>query len=445
MTTTKYRFEIFSVYDGTGVAQHLEKMAAKGWMLESIGRSFWRYERIEPKNLRFSTTFLEKASSFDPEYSEERETFHAFCERTGWRYVAGWERMQIFCNEQDDPIPLDTDPTTQLRVIHRAMRASLITFTILAAISLFFAYGFIGQLITDPIGILSDSLGTFTGVCFTVLLLLCCAELFTYYRWRRRAKRAAEQGGFFPTKGINLLSAICLGIVALDVVFYLLSARTGHMGVWMILYPLIIFFAVSLSELVKKRLKKHGATPNSNRAATVFSAGITAALLSAVLIPIVFITTPSNPDPSMDLINNPPVDFASLTGQSENYIRTIDYNHSVFLTEYSMTLSPGWDATEEFELEFTVTKPNLPTLNNWCKAQILDRYAPWRLRDTSGRYSLIDSQQDGAPELFQLCDDTGLPHNHYLFCYGNHYVEVIPHWEITNEQLTSIGNMLHTA
>ena len=43
------------------MTRHLEQMAAKGWMLRHIGRTFWRYEAIEPKTLHFSATFLEKA------------------------------------------------------------------------------------------------------------------------------------------------------------------------------------------------------------------------------------------------------------------------------------------------------------------------------------------------------------------------------------------------
>jgi len=445
MNRTKYRFEIFSVYDGTGVARHLERMAAKGWMLQSIGRTFWKYEQIEPKQLHFSTTFLEKASSFDPEYSEERETFHAFCERSGWAYVASWERMQIFCNEQVDPVPLDTDPLTQLRVIHRAMRASLITFAVLAALSLFLAYGFVGRLITDPIGILSDTLGTFTGLCFTVLLLLCCAELFTYYRWRKRAKQAAEQGGFLPTKGINRLSAICLGIVALDVVFYLLSARNVYMGATMIFYFLAIFLGVSLSELVKRRMRKRGASPGSNRATTALSAGITTGLLTAILFPILMNSAPSHPDPSMALLNKPPVDFAALTEQDESDIRSVDYDHSVLFTEYSMTLRSGPPVMEEFALEFTVTKPEFSFLNNWCKEQLLDRYAPWRLRDATGEYRLRDNASHGTTEVWQFFDSSEAAQNRYLLCYENHCAELLPGWELSEEQFHAVVEMLQSA
>lgn len=49
MENIKRRIEFFSLYDHTNIEKHLEKMASKGWMIEIIGSTFWRYKRIEPK------------------------------------------------------------------------------------------------------------------------------------------------------------------------------------------------------------------------------------------------------------------------------------------------------------------------------------------------------------------------------------------------------------
>ncbi len=445
MSKTKRQLSLFSLYDGTGVARHLEKMAAEGWMLRRIGRTFWQYEEIEPKKLHFSATFLEKASSFDPEYSEERDTFHAFCERTDWTFVASWERMQIFCNEQEAPVPLDTDPETQLRVIHRAMRATNITYCVLLLLSLFLAYGFVGRLITDPIGLLADALGFFTGSCFLLLLILSLGELINYFLWRRKAKRAAAQGNFFPTKGLDRISAVCLIILGLDVVFYALSFRTGYMGAIMVLYPLILLFAVHLGERVKRHLKRHGASPAGNRTATALSAGITAAILTAILIPILVGSAKSHPDPSIVLLNDPPMDFSALVEEDSSYIRNIDYNHSFLFTEYTMTLRSGNLAETPHKLEFTVTRSNLPLLDNWCKEQLLDRYAPWRLRELQGAFRETDAAPWGANEVWEFLDQTGIPQNRYLLRYEDHMVELVPDWILTHEQRAAIGAMLQTA
>ena len=57
MKETKRRMERLSFYDHTGIAAHLEKMAAKGWMLDKIGAYLWRYRRTEPKQLAFAVSY----------------------------------------------------------------------------------------------------------------------------------------------------------------------------------------------------------------------------------------------------------------------------------------------------------------------------------------------------------------------------------------------------
>ena len=52
MQAKRWELNLYSFYDHTGMERHLEKMAAKGWLLESIGTTLWRYRRIEPQRLR---------------------------------------------------------------------------------------------------------------------------------------------------------------------------------------------------------------------------------------------------------------------------------------------------------------------------------------------------------------------------------------------------------
>ena len=57
MQAKRWELNLYSFYDHTGMERHLEKMAAKGWLLESIGTTLWRYCRIEPQKLRFSVAY----------------------------------------------------------------------------------------------------------------------------------------------------------------------------------------------------------------------------------------------------------------------------------------------------------------------------------------------------------------------------------------------------
>ena len=124
MKDKKRRFEIFSFLDYTGIAAHLSKMAEKGWMVESMTNFGWTYRRIEPKKLTFYVSYYPKASEFDPEPTEEQKIFHDFCEHTGWILAAVSAQMQIFYNERENPVPIETDPMLEVETIHAAAKKS---------------------------------------------------------------------------------------------------------------------------------------------------------------------------------------------------------------------------------------------------------------------------------------------------------------------------------
>ena len=55
MSNTKREWlPLYSFYDRSGLSRHLEEMAAKGWMLDSLGAYSWRYRRIEPEQLKYA-------------------------------------------------------------------------------------------------------------------------------------------------------------------------------------------------------------------------------------------------------------------------------------------------------------------------------------------------------------------------------------------------------
>lgn len=113
-------------YDRTGISRHLEKMAARGWMLDHIGSGVWHYRRTEPKKLRFSVVYFPAASQFDPEPTEELATFRDYCAAAGWQLAADTAQMQIFYNEQEDPVPIETDPAVELKNLRRSLRRSFL-------------------------------------------------------------------------------------------------------------------------------------------------------------------------------------------------------------------------------------------------------------------------------------------------------------------------------
>lgn len=201
MKARKRRYEIYTFYDHTGIALHLEKMAEKGWLLEKITNYIWTYRRIEPKKLHFSVFYDPKASEFDPEPSEDQKVFFDFCEHTGWIYATSSSQMQIFYNEQENPTPIETDPVLEIDTLHRAMKKTYLpTYLILAPIGVLQLAMLISQLISDPIRLLASVSLLFGGLAWALLLLLCITELSGYYLWRSRAKKPRSMESFLKPK-----------------------------------------------------------------------------------------------------------------------------------------------------------------------------------------------------------------------------------------------------
>ena len=193
----KYRCEypLYAFYDHTGMARHLEKMAQKGWMLEKIHtNSLWRYRRIKPQTLHFAVTYFPHASDFDAAPGEDQQEFYDLCEAAGWQFVAQTFQIQVFCNAQKDPVPLDTDPKVQVENIHEAMCRNymwgkILSFVISGGILL----GLLSRLEHHPLKLLSTYLSIFLFLISILLALHQGLELAVYYRWHRKALRLAQE------------------------------------------------------------------------------------------------------------------------------------------------------------------------------------------------------------------------------------------------------------
>lgn len=117
MRKRKYTFYAFQENETAAFAEYLEGMAANGWMLKTVMRNTVQcFERHEPRRLKFSVAVLPDSSEFESRDREEAVTFRAYCEEAGWKLLYGGTLWQIFYSEEEDPIPIETDPRVQLEV-----------------------------------------------------------------------------------------------------------------------------------------------------------------------------------------------------------------------------------------------------------------------------------------------------------------------------------------
>lgn len=452
MRKTKRRMETLSFYDRTGVERHLEQMAEKGWMIDRVTAFGWVYRRIEPKKLQFSITYYPKASDFDPGPTEGQQVYHAFSAHAGWQYVCSWAQMQIFCTDQPDPVPIETDPELELETIHAAMvKGFLVPYGILLAIALVWSAMLVHTVQHDPIGLFSSTTNLFLAVVWPLLGLLCIIEIVAYLRWRRRAKKAAAHGEFIDTPNTRsfqrMVYWVCMLVFAVHLL-YNVTTGSSMMRVISIAMVLYMFLLTAAVQGVKQLLKRRKVSRGVNRAVTL---AVDVVLAFAMMAAIVFGTIRAMQHGLLDRYNQPdtmPLTLADLWGEklpAADYTSHWTENASPFVAVYdgSQWASPTGEGVEIPSLNYTITEVKLPVLYDLCRAQRLAEQEDSRLPEGFRKTCQpCDAAPWGANEAWQLgWQDTG-PTNQYLLCYEQHIVEVGFSWPLTDSQKTIIGGKL---
>lgn len=466
MKNRKRVWELFSFYDRSGLEKHLAQMAEKGWLLENIGSFFWTYRKIEPKKLTFCVCWYPKASAFDPEPSEDQQTFYDFCEHTGWTLAGGFGQMQVFYNERLDPIPIETDPAMEVEGIHRsAKRTTLPAQLVLLAISLVNGGLFISRLLGDPIGILASALNLFTGICWTVLILLTVIECGGYFLWHHRAVKAAGRGEFLETKGHRKFQIVCLVAVGLGLLYYLVNVLTSGNRIMIVIT--LLMFGVYLPGLyllthgTKSLLKKKKTPAKVNRAATIIIAFVGAfALVGGITWGVLYGSSHgwfAGDEETYEYhgsIFTAPQDELPLTVEDllnvnySGYIRAQTSQQSVLLAQYEAHQYARFDA-ENFrempDLEYTITLVKIPALYDLCKDALLKGFEKdWQPDGQKDFAMSVDPTPWSADEVYQLLNQEYGPGNHFLLCYRDRLVEIdFSHgWEVTPEQMSLVSEKL---
>ena len=109
MKQKKRGFNLYSYYDFSGMARHLEDMARQGWQLENIGSQFWTYRRCPPTEMRYAVVYFEKASDLDTAPLQEQQDCWEMCRTAG-----NWPPAGASCRSSAIPIPMPS-PLRQTR------------------------------------------------------------------------------------------------------------------------------------------------------------------------------------------------------------------------------------------------------------------------------------------------------------------------------------------
>lgn len=452
----------YSYYDRTGIAAHLADMAAQGWMLEKLGAWSWRYRRTEPKKLRFAVTFF-PASQFDPGPSEGLETYRDYCAAAGWVLAADTAQVQIFYTEDENAVPIETDPAAEYANIRRCMKKSfLASCWSLLAVSLFQVLFTLWRIWTDPVDTLSSTASLSTLLDWLPLDLVLIWELARYYRWQRRAKAAAESGAPLP----DLRSVRWLGVLVLvwtcGVLLWLLASYWNSRGMFLLMAGMALYMCLMIFlSLAAKDAMKHLRFPRwvniAVTSAMVFAltiagmAGMTALIFhngSAWLDGHQPVETYAYKGMTWEVYDDPiPLRIEDLADTNYSQWSTeARVNSSFLLTHGTYTQRPRMDALDQPDLDYELVTVKVPFLYDLCRRDFIS----WVERDNDqlpreywDEYRLIDASAWGAEEVYQRYH-SGEPVNQFLVCWPDRMAEIRFDWDwtVTEDMMAAAARAL---
>lgn len=431
MRETKRQMSLYSFYDHTGIEKHLARMAERGWLLCGIGQLFWHYRRIEPKKITFSVCYFPQATIYDPRPSEGQEEFYDLCAHAGWTLAGESGQLQVFYHEGEDPTPIDTDPALEVEAIHQSAKKTVLPANfLLLGVAVLNLGLFLWRFWDNPVLTLASGGTLLALVAYTLILVNCTVELCAYFRWRGRARRAAERGEFLPTRSRVWLQRLLLAILLPAGAWCLAGMFQDGLGGLAAVSMLGVIGIIAAVLGVRKLLKGAGVSAKANLRGTLAACVVLSILFAAAIPWLVVRGLNSRPDPGAEEL---PLSVADLVEMDpDQYSRWQFRTSSPLLALLQVSDYPRIYGEMTHSLRYDVTVVKVPALYGLCRDHYLGE---------DSRYAPTDPAPWGAQEAYRYVLD-GQTLEYYVLCYPHRVVEITLDWTPTAEQMAAVGEKL---
>ena len=272
---------IYTFYDHSSIEHHLESRARSGWRADGIGSTI-HYRRADPAEVKYAVTYFWGSGTWAPPRRKEQR-FMEYCIETGWILVAENKRMKVFCNEDPNAVPLETEPGVQVKNIREACAKGIL---------LSFICGVAGWLVAlrcwIPLLLHQNAhqhpIIAYAGLLFLGLALVMTDYVITYFRWSGRAEENAKNRQFTPTWShsrfqtvINAAMLISFSVAS----HFVFHASPGQWILDQMIYCLIMLHAF-VYPVLPFRLKKKGYSGPLNFLITGGSTAFVVAILCII-------------------------------------------------------------------------------------------------------------------------------------------------------------------
>lgn len=444
---TKREILMCSLLEFPEIEKRLEKRAAEGWRLKRAGTLFWTYEEAEPKKVHYSLVFFPKTDALDPEPSESLVMMREFCEKVGWRLVAEQGQMQVFCNEEPNPVPIETEAWIQVKNIHESMKKNtVLSYGILfvnAVLQIFFQ---VMQFVISPLNWMSMGFNFYLLWCWIALGIGCGAEIIQYYTWYRKAKRVAEEEEelYLPkSRKAFRIGYLAFALVSLFfATMALADFTTGTVGLLIIvLTTVMVGVPIGMSRL----LKKWKVSAKWNRAIILVLAIVCTIGMVAAIVAFVVKSTDSifrrDEEMSLQIRNFREVKEENVRGSSRR-------SDSIFFSQeegyQSERLEEGDDVSERSSMEYTILVIKMPFIYDFCKQELMAEEDKYYVDEELGQrgYRKVDMPQWGAEEVYRHYNYDGEAQNKYFVCYTDRMIQIDFGWEVTDADIAKVKEVI---
>lgn len=431
MKNVKYELLDFALYDYQFVQRHLTELAAKGWRLEKVSSfGVWHYRRAEPAKVRYEVTYAPSASAYNSRPTAQEEALADICAEAGWVKTASVAQLHIYCNEDPNATPLETDELSRIRTLRKAMNRHFVPqYLLLAALFVLQFAMHLLNAIRWPVTAFSSPLMVGNLVFMPTLVLIYLAIIGGYLHWVRRAERAAAEGLVVPECVFYRHFRFVLWLFLAGYLTVLLMSA----GLW-ILGAVLAFaaVAVAVTGFTMHCCKEMGA-PKWVNILVPFLATFLALML---LMPLIFgamdtaylSEEPEHPE-------SLPLMLSDLTGE-ENTERTILEESASPLATYCRYR----DESEAFDLAYTIIDTKVgfawELCLNYQEQQFLDSATIF----TGSVITLNQGNLWGA-EYARRAPGEG--YDRWLICWEDRIVSLRANWTLTDEQIAIAAELLN--
>lgn len=432
MKETKTVHISFAFYDRTNLEKFLEEQAAEGWMFQEQKGGTMEFYRISPSKIHFSVVYYRSPVAKNALTADQVE-FLEYCARTGWYLVDTEQRKMILSNQQENPIPIETDPKIQLDNIHKSLKKQNLSWMIA-----FFVLGITNSLLFGlnlSLGIVHMSTGS-NSIHFIMMGTFYCAtslpDIIGYYRWRRKALIAAQEGIFYETRIDNTLYYIFLFFAYLATIATMtFSVDPTLIGV--VIAVIVVSLGLTLWYVVRRIFRK--THPAVFRQVIQTSLGLFEILVLLVMLVNPFFPVMYSMDDAPAHPSDMPLSITELI-DSDFYDYTNDkYSQRTILLTQDEYRQEALNDSDLPGLYYTITYIHADFLYDACQKDLLKDFA------RHGEAIAVDASGWNAEAAYQLYAH-GSIQNDYLLCYDGHFVEIRFDWEPTAEQMALVGQKL---